>query len=134
MTEIIDHWINGASATGVSTRTAPVYNPATGAVQREVRLATVGDVDVAVAAAKAALPAWSGASWSKRQTVMFAFRELLNARKGEVAAILTNEHGKVTSDALGEVARGLEVVEFATSMPHLAKGEYSDNVSTGVDV
>jgi malonate-semialdehyde dehydrogenase (acetylating)/methylmalonate-semialdehyde dehydrogenase len=134
MTEIIDHWIGGASVTGESTRTAPVYNPATGAVQREVRLATVADVGVAVATAKAAFPAWSGASWSKRQSIMFAFRELLNARKEEVAAILTNEHGKVLSDALGEVARGLEVVDYSTAMPHLAKGEYSENVSTGVDV
>jgi len=132
--EILDHWLNGAAFSGESTRTAPVYNPATGAVQREVRLASTTDVDTAVQAAKAAFPAWSGASWNKRQTVLFAFRELLNARKGEVAAILTNEHGKVTSDALGEVARGLEVVEFATGIPHLAKGEYSENVSTGVDV
>ena len=85
-------------------------------------------------AAKAAFPAWADSSLAKRQTVLFAFRELLNARKSEVAAILTNEHGKVTSDALGEVARGLEVVEFATSIPHLMKGEYSENVSTGVDV
>ena len=134
MTEVLDHWINGAAAAGASTRTAPVYNPAEGTVSREVRLATVADVDVAVQAAKAAFPAWADSSLAKRQTVLFAFRELLNARKSEVAAILTNEHGKVTSDALGEVARGLEVVEFATSIPHLMKGEYSENVSTGVDV
>ena len=132
--EILDHWINGASASGSSTRTAPVYNPALGTVQREVRLASTADVATAVAAAKAAFPAWADASWSKRQGVLFAFRELLNARKGELGAILTSEHGKVTSDALGEIARGLEVVEFATSIPHLAKGEYSENVSTGVDV
>jgi len=134
MTEVLDHWINGAAAAGASTRTAPVYNPAEGTVSREVRLATVADVDAAVQAAKAAFPAWADSSLAKRQTVLFAFRELLNARKSEVAAILTNEHGKVTSDALGEVARGLEVVEFATSIPHLMKGEYSENVSTGVDV
>jgi malonate-semialdehyde dehydrogenase (acetylating) / methylmalonate-semialdehyde dehydrogenase len=134
MTEVLDHWINGAAAAGASTRTAPVYNPAEGTVSREVRLATVADVDVAVQAAKAAFPAWADSSLAKRQGVLFAFRELLNARKSEVAAILTNEHGKVTSDALGEVARGLEVVEFATSIPHLMKGEYSENVSTGVDV
>ncbi len=131
---ILDHWINGASVAGASTRTAPVYNPAEGTVSREVRLATSADVDVAVQAAKAAFPAWADASLAKRQAVLFTFRELLNARKAEVAAILTNEHGKVTSDALGEVARGLEVVEFATSIPHLMKGEYSENVSTGVDV
>ena len=132
--DILDHWLNGAPFAGESTRTAPVYNPARGVVQREVRLATTGDVDAAVQAAKAAFPEWSNASWNKRQGVLFTFRELLNARKSEVAAILTNEHGKVTSDALGEVARGLEVVEFATGIAHLAKGEYSANVSTGVDV
>ena len=130
----VEHWVDGADFIGESTRTAPVYNPATGAAQRQVRLATTGDVGVAVASAKKAFPEWSNASWSKRSQVMFAFRELLNARKDEVAAILTNEHGKVTSDALGEIARGLEVVEYATGMPHLAKGEYSENVSTGVDV
>jgi malonate-semialdehyde dehydrogenase (acetylating)/methylmalonate-semialdehyde dehydrogenase len=132
--DILDHWVSGAPFAGTSTRTAPVYNPAEGSVSREVRLASTADVDVAVQAAKAAFPAWADASLAKRQGVLFTFRELLNARKGEVAAILTNEHGKVTSDALGEVARGLEVVEFATSIPHLLKGEYSENVSTGVDV
>jgi len=132
--EILDHWLNGAAFSGESSRTSPVYNPARGEVQREVRLATTADVDTAVQAAKAAFTEWSTASWSKRQGVMFTFRELLNARKEEVAAILTSEHGKVTSDALGEIARGLEVVEFATGIPHLAKGEYSENVSTGVDV
>jgi malonate-semialdehyde dehydrogenase (acetylating) / methylmalonate-semialdehyde dehydrogenase len=132
--DILDHWVSGASFAGVSTRTSPVYNPAEGIVSREVRLATVGDVDTAVQSAKAASPAWAETSLAKRQSIMFTFRELLNARKEEVAAILTNEHGKVTSDALGEVARGLEVVEWATSIPHLMKGEHSENVSTGVDV
>ena len=132
--ETLEHWVSGAVFAGESTRTSPVYNPAEGTVSREVRLATTADVDTAVQAAKAAFPEWSGASLAKRQGVLFAFRELLNARKAEVAAILTNEHGKVTSDALGEVARGLEVVEWATSIPHLMKGEYSENVSTGVDV
>jgi len=132
--DILDHWLDGALWAGESTRTAPVYNPALGAVAREVRLASSEDVAAAVASAKSAFPDWSNASWAKRNGVMFAFREILNARKHELAAILTNEHGKVTSDALGEIARGLEVVEFATSMPHLAKGEYSENVSTGVDV
>ena len=134
MTDILEHWVSGAPFSGESTRTSPVYNPAEGTVSREVRLASTADVDTAVQAAKAAFPEWSGASLAKRQGVLFAFRELLNARKVEVAAILTNEHGKVTSDALGEVARGLEVVEFATSIPQLMKGEYSENVSTGVDV
>jgi malonate-semialdehyde dehydrogenase (acetylating)/methylmalonate-semialdehyde dehydrogenase len=132
--DILNHWVDGAPFPGASTRTSPVYNPARGVVAKEVRLASTADVDVAVSAARAAFPAWSGTSWAKRQQVMFAFRELLNARKSELAAILTAEHGKVTSDALGEIARGLEVVEFATALPHLAKGEYSENVSTGVDV
>jgi malonate-semialdehyde dehydrogenase (acetylating)/methylmalonate-semialdehyde dehydrogenase len=131
---IVEHWINGATAAGTSDRKGPVYDPALGEVAREVRLGTAGDVDEAVKAAKAAFPDWSGASWAKRQTVLFAFREILNARKGELAAILTSEHGKVTSDALGEIARGLEVVEFACGIAHLAKGEFSENVSTGVDV
>jgi len=132
--EILDHWVNGAPFAGASSRTAPVYNPAEGTVSREVRLATTADVDVAVQAAQAAFPSWADTSLAKRQGVLFNFRELLNARKADVAAILTNEHGKVTSDALGEVARGLEVVEFATSIPQLMKGEYSENVSSGVDV
>ncbi len=133
-TEILEHWVAGAAFTGESTRTSPVYDPARGVVQREVRLATVGDVDAAVQTAKTAGVGWADASWAKRQQVMFAFREILNARKSELGAILTSEHGKVTSDALGEIARGLEVVEFACSIAHLAKGEYSENVSTGVDV
>ena len=133
-TDILEHWVGGASFAGASTRTSPIYNPAQGVVQKQVRLASAADVDAAVQAAKAAFPAWADASWAKRQTVMFAFREILNARKGELAAILTSEHGKVTSDALGEVARGLEVVEFACNIAHLAKGEFSENVSTGVDV
>ena len=134
MTTFINHFIGGASAEGESTRTAPVYNPATGVVEKEVRLGSVADVDTAVQAAAAAFPAWRDASLAKRQAVIFAFRELLNARKGDLAEILTSEHGKVLSDAGGEIARGLEVVDFATGIPHLLKGEYSENVSTGVDV
>lgn len=132
--DVLDHWIGGARVSGDSSRTGPVYNPAEGTVQREVRLGSAADVASAVAAARAAHPAWAATSWAKRQQVLFAFRELLNARKGELAAILTSEHGKVTSDALGEVARGLEVVEFACGIAHLAKGEYTENASTGVDV
>ena len=133
-TEILDHWVAGKTFAGASSRTAPVYNPAQGVVQKEVRLATVGDIDTAVAAATEAAVAWADTSWAKRQAVMFNFREILNARKDELAAILTSEHGKVLSDAGGEIARGLEVVEFACNIAHLAKGEYSENVSTGVDV
>ncbi|MFZ4894849.1 CoA-acylating methylmalonate-semialdehyde dehydrogenase [Plantibacter sp. Mn2098] len=131
---VVEHWLDGASYQGESTRTSPVYNPAEGVVTKEVRLATPADVDAAVASAKAAFPAWADTSLAKRQRVMFRFRELLNERKQEAAEIITSEHGKVVSDALGEIARGLEVVEFATAMPHLQKGEYSQNVSTGVDV
>jgi len=134
MAEIIDHWVAGRAFRGESKRTGPVYNPALGIVQREVRLGTRGDVDAAVAAATSAFVGWADASWAKRQTVLFAFREIVNARKDELAAILTNEHGKVLSDAAGEIARGLEAIEFACGIPHLAKGEYSENVSTGVDV
>ena len=136
MTEVptIQHYINGAAAAGTSTRTAPVYNPATGTVAKNVLLASTADLDDAVAVAQAAYPAWRDMSQARRQTIMYNFRELLNARKGDLADILTAEHGKVTSDALGEIIRGLEVVEFALGMPHLTKGEYSENVSTGVDV
>ncbi|GAB3126909.1 CoA-acylating methylmalonate-semialdehyde dehydrogenase [Glaciibacter psychrotolerans] len=136
MTDIptLDHYINGADATGTSSRTSPVFNPATGAVAKNVRLASTADVDAAVAVASAAYPAWRDTSQAKRQTIMYNFRELLNSRKGELADILTAEHGKVTSDALGEIARGIEVVEFALGMPHLSKGDFSENVSTGVDV
>ncbi len=136
MTDIptIQHYVDGAASAGTSTRTAPVYNPATGTVAKNVLLASTADLDAAVAVAQAAYPAWRDMSQARRQTIMYNFRELLNARKGELAEILTAEHGKVLSDALGEIIRGLEVVEFALGMPHLSKGEFSENVSTGVDV
>ena len=130
----LDHWIDGAPVEGESSRTSPVYDPAKGAVQKHVRMATAADVDAAVAAASAALPTWADTSLARRQAVMFAFRELLNARSGELAEILTSEHGKVLSDAAGEIARGLEVVEFACGIAQLVKGDYSENASTGVDV
>ncbi|RZU63792.1 malonate-semialdehyde dehydrogenase (acetylating)/methylmalonate-semialdehyde dehydrogenase [Microterricola gilva] len=130
----LDHWINGAPASGASTRTAPVFDPARGVAQKNVRMASAADLGTAVAAARAAFPGWRDTSIAKRQSVLFTFRELLNKRSGELAAILTSEHGKVLSDAGGEIARGLEVVEFACSMPTLIKGEYSENVSTGIDV
>jgi malonate-semialdehyde dehydrogenase (acetylating)/methylmalonate-semialdehyde dehydrogenase len=133
-TAMIDHWVDGAAWSGASERTAPVYNPALGIVQREVRLASTADVDAVVGSAASAWPQWRDASIAKRQNVMFAFRELLNARKGELAQILTSEHGKVLSDAEGEIARGMEVVEFACGLGHLTKGAYSENVSTGIDV
>ncbi|MFF1632594.1 CoA-acylating methylmalonate-semialdehyde dehydrogenase [Leifsonia sp. NPDC058248] len=134
MTDIINHWIGGREDAGVSTRTQPVYDPALGTSTKEVRLGSAADVDTAVASALAAFGEWGGTSWARRSSVIFAFRELLNARKEELAQILTSEHGKVLSDALGEIARGLEVVDFAAGIAQLAKGEYSENVSTGVDV
>src|SRR6478735_5889548 len=133
-TTILDHWVDGAAWAGQSARTSPVFNPALGKVQKEVRLASTADVASAVDSASAAWASWRDASIAKRQTVLFNFRELLNARKGELADILTSEHGKVTADALGEIARGMEVVEFACGLGHLTKGAYSENVSTGIDV
>ncbi|MBX3078871.1 MAG: CoA-acylating methylmalonate-semialdehyde dehydrogenase [Cryobacterium sp.] len=134
MTDTLTHYINGASHTGTSTRTSPVFNPATGAVAKNVALASVADVDTAVAAATAAYPGWRDTSQANRQAILYRYRELLNERRNDLADILTAEHGKVTSDARGEVARGIEVVEFALGMPSLVKGDFSENVSTGVDV
>ncbi|WP_460455319.1 aldehyde dehydrogenase family protein, partial [Arthrobacter bambusae] len=112
----IEHWIGGKYVPAGDV-TAPVTNPATGKVTGQVALATSEEADAAVAAAKAAFPAWRDTSLTKRTQVLFAFRELLNARKGELAAIITSEHGKVLDDALGEVTRGQEVVEFACGIP-----------------
>ncbi|MFD1714312.1 CoA-acylating methylmalonate-semialdehyde dehydrogenase [Amnibacterium flavum] len=131
---LIEHWIDGRAHASASGRTGRVFDPAKGVVQHEVVLADPAEIEAAVAAASRAYPAWRDTSIAKRSQILFAFRELLNARKGELAEILTSEHGKVLSDAAGEIARGLEVVEFALSFPHLLKGEYSENVSTGVDV
>ncbi|MBM3715642.1 MAG: CoA-acylating methylmalonate-semialdehyde dehydrogenase [Actinobacteria bacterium] len=131
---VIAHWIDGAATTGAGDRTAPVYNPATGAAQAHVALADQADVDAALASAERGFAEWSGYSIARRQSVLFAFRELLNARKGELAEIITAEHGKVRSDAMAEILRGQEVVELATGFPHLLKGAYSENASTGVDV
>jgi malonate-semialdehyde dehydrogenase (acetylating)/methylmalonate-semialdehyde dehydrogenase len=130
----ITHWIGGKPATGTSTRTSPVWNPATGEQQAEVLLASTADVDTAVQAAAGAFTTWSQSSLSKRMQVLFKFRELVNARINDIAEIISDEHGKVVSDARGEVQRGLEVVEFACGIPTLLKGGYSDQVSTGVDV
>lgn len=134
MPETISHWINNAPFEGASSATAPVTNPATGVVTGEVALAGVEDARAVIDAAAAAFPAWRDTSLAKRTQVLFAFRELLNERKGELAAIITSEHGKVLSDALGEVSRGQEVVEFACGIPHLLKGGFTENASTNVDV
>jgi len=134
MTNHITHWIDGKAWTGKAARTGEVYNPATGKLSGTVDFASTADMDEAVAVAKRAGLEWAATSLSKRVTIMFAFREILNARKEELAAIITAEHGKVLSDALGEVMRGQEVVEFACGIPNLLKGGYSESVSTGVDV
>jgi malonate-semialdehyde dehydrogenase (acetylating)/methylmalonate-semialdehyde dehydrogenase len=132
--ERVNHWIDGRRVAGASGRSGPVYNPATGAVARHVDFASVEEVDAAVAAAKAAFPGWRATSISKRTEIMFRIRNLVEQHREEIAAHLTREHGKVRSDALGEVARGLENLEFATGIPHLLKGEFSEQVSTGIDV
>jgi malonate-semialdehyde dehydrogenase (acetylating)/methylmalonate-semialdehyde dehydrogenase len=134
MTNTISHWINNKAYPGASGNTAPVTNPATGEVTGEVALGSAEDARAVIDAAAAAFPAWRDTSLAKRTQVLFTFRELLNARKGELAEIITSEHGKVVSDALGEVSRGQEVVEFACGIPHLLKGGFTENASTKVDV
>ena len=133
MLRTIEHWIAGKTTAGSSDRTAAVFNPATGQQQAEVCLGSEADVQAAIAAAKDAFREWSQTSVSRRAKVMFSFRELVNAHAGEIAELITDEHGKVLSDALGEVQRGLEVVEFACGIPSLLKGDFSDQVSTDVD-
>ena len=131
---IVANWINGAEVASHSKRTADVFDPATGQVTKQVALADQADIAAAIESAKAAFADWRDTPQSKKQSIMFAFRELLNEHKGELAEIITSEHGKVLSDALGEITRGQEVVEFACGMPHLLKGFYTENASTGVDV
>ncbi|MFJ4220613.1 CoA-acylating methylmalonate-semialdehyde dehydrogenase [Curtobacterium luteum] len=133
-TTTVGHWIDGAHVASTSGRTAPVYDPALGVATKQVALADESEIQAAIASAKAAFPAWSNLSLAKRQQILFAFREVLNRDKAELAEIITSEHGKVIDDALGEIARGQEVVELATNIPSLMKGEFSDQVSTGIDV
>ncbi|HZO48663.1 MAG TPA: CoA-acylating methylmalonate-semialdehyde dehydrogenase [Gaiellaceae bacterium] len=130
----ISHWIDGARVPGSSGRTGPVYNPAQGRQTGEVDFASVEEVDRAVAAAKAAFPAWRTLSLSRRTELMFRIRELVHQRREDLARLLTEEHGKVLSDALGEVQRGLEVIEYCCGIPELLKGGFSEQVSTGIDV
>ncbi|HEU4572548.1 MAG TPA: CoA-acylating methylmalonate-semialdehyde dehydrogenase [Candidatus Limnocylindrales bacterium] len=132
--ERVTHWIGGQRVAGTSGRSGPVYNPATGTLAREVDFASVEEVDRAVEAAKAAFPAWRATSLSKKTDILFRIRNLVDEHRHEIAGFLTAEHGKVTSDALGEVARGLENIEFATGIPHLLKGSFTEQASTGVDV
>ena len=129
----IGHHINGSQATGTSSRSQAVTNPATGAVTAQVALANSADVAQAVAAAQAAFPAWADAPPLRRARVMFKFLELLNLHKDALAHAITAEHGKVFTDAQGEVARGIDIVEFATGMPQLLKGDFTEQVSTGID-
>ncbi|GGU68976.1 CoA-acylating methylmalonate-semialdehyde dehydrogenase [Lentzea flava] len=129
----IPHWIDGARTTGVSSRTSDVFNPATGEVAKQVVLAEQADVDLAVSSSLKAAQSWSESSLSTRSRILFAYRHLLHEARNELAEIITSEHGKVLSDAAGEVQRGLEVVEFACGIPQLLKGEHSEQVSRGVD-
>ncbi len=131
---LLSHWLNNAPAEGKSGRSAPVYNPATGQIQAQVPLASADEIDAVVQIATAAAQKWRSSSLSTRSGVMFKFRELLAERRDELARIITREHGKVHSDALGEIARGLENVEYACGIPNLLRGGYSEQVSTGVDV
>jgi malonate-semialdehyde dehydrogenase (acetylating) / methylmalonate-semialdehyde dehydrogenase len=134
MVDRISHWIDGALVAGTSGRTGPVFNPATGLQTGEVDLASTAEVAAAIASAKAAAKEWRTSSLSRRSAVLFAFRELLHNGADDLAKIITAEHGKVHSDALGEVARALENVEFACGVPELLKGGFSEQASTGVDV
>src|SRR5436190_19629011 len=130
----VHHWIGGQLVEGTSGRRGPVYDPATGGLAREVDFASVEEVGAAVSAANAAFPAWRATSLSKRTEILFRIRNLVETHRREIAGLLTAEHGKVPSDALGEVARGLENLEFACGIPHLLKGGFSEQASTGVDV
>ena len=131
---LVGHWISGQLSNGNSSRQGEVFDPAIGEVTKQVAFASAEEVRHAVEVAKVAFTSWSTTPLAVRQQIMFSFRELLNARKSELAEIITSEHGKVVSDALGEVTRGLEVVEFACGIAHLLKGDHTINASTGVDV
>ncbi|GAA5119195.1 CoA-acylating methylmalonate-semialdehyde dehydrogenase [Haloechinothrix salitolerans] len=130
----IEHWINGTATSAGSTRTGPVFNPATGAQQSEVLLADAADVDTAVSAASKAFETWADSSLTQRQRIMFRFRELLVQHEDELAKLISSEHGKVVEDARGEIVRGREVVEYACGIADALKGSFSDQVSSGIDV
>ena len=129
----VQHWIGGRLAPGTSGRTQDVFNPATGAAARQVVLGSAEEVQAAVAAAKAAFPQWADTPPIRRARVLNKFLELLNTHRDTLAAMITSEHGKVFTDAQGEVTRGIEIVEFACGIPQLLKGDYTDQVSTGID-
>jgi malonate-semialdehyde dehydrogenase (acetylating)/methylmalonate-semialdehyde dehydrogenase len=130
---VIGNYIDGRIVMPSSPRVAPVYNPATGEVATEVALASAADTEAAIASAQAALPGWAATPPLQRARVMFRFKALLETHAAELAQIITREHGKVFSDARGEVTRGMEVVEFACGIPHLLKGEFSDSVGSNID-
>ncbi|MBV9441239.1 MAG: CoA-acylating methylmalonate-semialdehyde dehydrogenase [Acidobacteriaceae bacterium] len=130
----VSHWIGGKPVESQSGRSGTVWNPATGQPQASVDFASEDEVDGAVAAAKAAFPEWRATPLSRRSEILFRFRELIDTNRNEIARFLTSEHGKIFADASGEVARGLENVEFACGVPNLLKGEYSEQASRGVDV
>ncbi|PVZ55158.1 methylmalonate-semialdehyde dehydrogenase (CoA acylating) [Arthrobacter sp. H-02-3] len=132
--QVVPHFVGGQEMPSSGDRTAPVFDPALGKETKVVGLGSAADIEAAISSAHKAFPAWRDLSITRRQQIIFRFRELLNERKGELAGIITSEHGKVVFDALGEISRGLEVVELATGFPHLIKGEHSENVSSGVDV
>jgi len=132
-TRAIGHYINGEYVAGTSNRFGDVYNPATGIVQAQLSYATADEVNTAINAAQAAFPAWSITPALKRARIMFKFKALLDEHANELAKAISLEHGKTISDARGEVTRGIEVVEFACGMPHLLKGDYNDQVGTGID-
>ncbi len=132
--KLVSHWVAGKEFQGSGSGRGQVFDPAKGIQTKEVAFADKGDIEAAVAAASNAFPEWRDTSLAKRSAIMFRFRELLESKKSELAEIITEEHGKVVSDALGEINRGLEVVDFACGLPHLLKGEYSENASTSIDV
>src|SRR5262245_39235827 len=129
----LTHWIGGRPAAGDGIRLGDVFDPSTGARTRQVPFATSAEVDAAVRAAAAAFPAWSRTPPVVRARVLFRFRELAEARADVLARLITAEHGKILSDARGELARGMDVVEFACGIPHLLKGEVTEQVSKGID-
>ena len=132
--KLVSHWVAGKEFVGTGAGRGQVFDPAKGIQTKEVAFADKGDIEAAVAAASSAFPEWRDTSLAKRSAIMFRFREFLESKKSELAEIITEEHGKVVSDALGEINRGLEVVDFACGLPHLLKGEYSENASTSIDV
>ena len=132
--ERLSHWIGGKSVTGESGRRGPVFNPATGEQSHEVDFASVDEVDAAIEVARDAFVGWRATSLSKRADILFRIRETIHEHRKDIGRLITEQHGKVLSDAMGEVARGQENIEFATGIPYLLKGGFTEQASTGVDV